>query len=334
MHRQFVNRCRGRVSFCRSAIITLGITLALLVTIWPTSVCAQTELDTIRSDVRKLPPTSPEPAATPAPSRDHDKDDACSHGNRNGETPSDAFNDGMFSAGCAVGWLGFTSPYWLPRALLDDGNDEVHFPRFPYDNCRGYLVSSSWLDDTVTAQPSPDSTQAPPVDEPLTLPTRRWGGQVRADYGDQFADVTMINGQLILETTSRVGIDTSIQYLSERLPNGGFDGLPLGDCNLVYRVAQHPQAQIRMGIGANWLTDTDQTDLGFNFTYGGDFFPRKPWVVSTAIDWGTLGHAGLFRFRTTAGVIINRVETYVGYEYLDIGTTQSNALIAGIRVWF
>ena len=74
--------------------------------------------------------------------------------------------------------------------------------------------------------------------------------------------------------------------------------------------------------------------MGFNFTYGGDFFPRKPWVLSTAIDWGTLGHAGLFRFRTTAGVIWNRFESYVGYEYLDIGTTQGNFAIGGVRVWF
>ncbi len=91
---------------------------------------------------------------------------------------------------------------------------------------------------------------------------------------------------------------------------------------------------MRAGLGANWLNDSTRTDLGFNFTYGGDFFPRKPWVLSAAIDWGTLGHAGLFRFRTTAGVILNRFEGYVGYEYLDIGSTQDNFLIGGVRVWF
>ena len=129
-------------------------------------------------------------------------------------------------------------------------------------------------------------------------------------------------------------MDSSFQYLRERLPSGDYDHLTLGDCNVVYRFAQHPNAQMRMGIGANWLKDNTRTDLGFNSTYGGDFFPRKPWVISAAIDWGTLGHARLFRFRTTAGVIVNRFETYAGYEYLDIGTTQSNALIAGVRIWF
>jgi hypothetical protein len=64
------------------------------------------------------------------------------------------------------------------------------------------------------------------------------------------------------------------------------------------------------------------------------FFPRKPWVVSAAIDWGTLGHAGLFRFQTTAGLIFDRFESYIGYEYLDIGATQANFLLGGLRVWF
>ena len=138
---------------------------------------------------------------------------------------------------------------------------------------------------------------------------------------------------MILETTSRFGIDASFHYLSERLPEGD-DHLNLGDCNLIYRFAQSSRAEMRVGIGANWLNDSTRTDLGFNFTYGGDFFPCKPWVLSAAIDGGTLGHAGLFRFRTTAGVIFNRFEGYAGYEYLDIGSTQDNFLIGGVRVWF
>jgi hypothetical protein len=91
---------------------------------------------------------------------------------------------------------------------------------------------------------------------------------------------------------------------------------------------------MRMGVGMNWLNDPTQTDLGVNFTYGGDFFPRKPWVISGEIDAGTLGNAGLFRFRTSLGLIFRRFETYVGYEYSDIGRTQDNFFISGVRVWF
>ena len=74
--------------------------------------------------------------------------------------------------------------------------------------------------------------------------------------------------------------------------------------------------------------------MGFNFTYAADIYPRKPWVLSAAIDWGTLGQAELFRFRTTAGVVFHGVETYAGYEYTEIGRAHWNGLVAGLRFWF
>jgi hypothetical protein len=249
--------------------------------------------------------------------------------------------------GAVVGTVAALSPLWVPRAILHDDGTQAYFARFPYDNAPGYLVSDAWLSgftaDSVLAEALPDGSPdgdptKPPKGSLISLSldpaARRWGGQFRADYADELSDLTGIGGQLILETTSRWGIDTSVQYLRERRTGGEFDHLTLGDCNLVYRFAQSPQAQMRIGVGANWLNDATRTDLGFNFTYGGDFFPRKPWGISSAIDWGTLGHAGLFRFRTTAGVIWNRFEAYTGYEYLDIGTTQGNFLIGGVRVWF
>ena len=92
--------------------------------------------------------------------------------------------------------------------------------------------------------------------------------------------------------------------------------------------------QWRTGFGFNWLDDPVDTDFGFNFTYGADWYPARPWVLSATLDWGTLGHAELFRFHTTAGVLVNRVETYIGYKYLDIDRTQTNSLLAGVRIWF
>ena len=70
------------------------------------------------------------------------------------------------------------------------------------------------------------------------------------------------------------------------------------------------------------------------FTYGADLFVRRPWVVSATIDWGTLGEAELFRFRTTGGVVVHGVEVYTGYEYLDIDSTQMNGVMGGVRIWF
>jgi len=114
------------------------------------------------------------------------------------------------------------------------------------------------------------------------------GGQFRADYADEFDALTGIGGELILESTSRWGIDASAQYLRERLPGDGYDHLTIGDCNLVYRFAQGPQAQMRVGLGANWLNDATRTDLGFNFTYGGDFLSAE---TLGAVVGDRLGHA-------------------------------------------
>ena len=137
---------------------------------------------------------------------------------------------------------------------------------------------------------------------------------------------------MLISTASRFEFDARFQHLAERLADGGQDQLWTGDCNVTYRFAQSEFAQFRAGLGINWLNDPTQTDLGFNFTYGADFFPAKPWVFSAVLDAGTLGHAGLFRFRTTAGVVYRSVELYSGYEYTDIGSVHWNGLIGGVRL--
>ena len=323
---------------CKLLPLILG---AILLSAMLASARAEGDLDAIRADVR----TGPPPDSSPPPSA-HDEHPSHDHPHCN----DDGWLDGnMMIAGVMTGAYVVSSPFWLPRVLMHDDNAiEAHFPRFPYDNTPGYLVSDAWLSgftaEKVLAETLAEGTGSPtgPTESPngslVTLSidssTRRWAGQFRADAADNFDHLTGIGGELILETTSRWGFDTKFQYLTERLPGGDDDHLTIGDCNLIYRFAQSPRAQMRMGLGANWLNDSTRTDLGFNFTYGGDWFPCRPWVLSTAIDWGTLGHAGLFRFRATAGVILNRFESYVGYEYLDIGTTQSKFLIGGVRVWF
>ena len=54
------------------------------------------------------------------------------------------------------------SPFWLPRALMHDDSMEAHFPRFPYDNTPGYLMSDAWLSgftaDKVLAETLADAT--------------------------------------------------------------------------------------------------------------------------------------------------------------------------------
>ena len=235
-------------------------------------------------------------------------------------------------AGAAV-----TSPISVPKALVGDDNFGFggYFARFPYDDLSSHTESRNIGERTgenvVTFTVPGGYIQT----RDAGGRTKPWSVRLDAEYVDTFDDLdNVIGGHLLLDTASRFGLSASFEHLEEVLSGGDRDQLQIGDCNLVYRFAQSGWAEFRTGLGMNWMADSCRTDLGFNFTYAADIYPRKPWVLSAAIDWGTLGHAELFRFRTTAGVVFHGVETYAGYEYTDIGCAHWNGLVAGLRIWF
>jgi len=203
------------------------------------------------------------------------------------------------------------SPFWLPRTAVDDTGGDGYFSRWPYRDGPHYMTIDRWTDGS-----------------------RRWSARLRGDYAEDFDDMSRISGHLLVSTSARFGLDTEMNFLQERLPERRRDELWLGDCNLVYRFAQSERSQWRAGLGFNWLDDAADTNFGFNFTYGFDLYPVKPLVLSTELDWGTLGSAEAFHFRTTAGVVLFGLESYVGYEYRDIDRFHFNGLVAGVRVWF
>jgi hypothetical protein len=262
-------------------------------------------LDTIRDDVRQGRPSLPSPAEKPGADRP-----------TSSSSDPDPWLDGMdgqtllalpFAAVIAA-----TSPIWVPQGLLEDNFPAPgYFLRYPYDHSPEYIKMYEGCPRT-----------------------RSCAGRLDLEYIDDFHDLQSFGGHLFLETSSRFGLDTSFSRISDRPRYGRRDELNLGDCNLVYRFAQSNWAECHAGLGTNWLDDSRGTELGFNFTYSADVFPKKPWVLCAAIDWGTLGRAQLFRFRTTAGVAIRHVELYTGYEYTDIERTQWNGLVGGVRLWF
>lgn len=268
----------------------------------PSALGQEGTLDTMRQDVREPPPDRP--PEQPAPKEDRH---GCDHDRENPWACDDWGTGFVMIVGGAL-----TSPFWAPHAVLGDSfQSEALFPRFPYDASSGYLATNEW-----PAHP------------------RHWAARLDAEYVEDFNDLHSIGGHLLVSTTSRFGLDVSAAQFAEKLSGNRWDHLWLGDCNLVFRFAQNKHAEFRAGLGFNWLDDPIQTDFGFNFTYGLDLFPRKPWVVSSVLDWGTLGHEELFRFRTTVGVLLQRFEFYTGYEYTDLGRTRLNGLIGGVRVWF
>jgi hypothetical protein len=275
----------------------------------------------------------------------HSSDVHGDHGNY-----GDLYMLGLLGAAAAV-----ASPYWGPYALLgDDLHTKAYFPSFPYENVPGYMIpagSGIVIDSYDRANPDL-SSRAGNADDPLlkymekplnpyhdadgspSVNPRNWSGRIRFEYADAFDETSRMGSQMLLSTSSRFGLDMEMNRFREDLGGPAVDELWLGDFNFVYRFAQSERAQFRTGLGINWFDDPIQTDIGFNFTYGADFFPQKPWILSATLDWGTVGSAELFRFRTSVGLIIHRVEVYSGYEYLDIDNSQINALMAGLRVWF
>jgi hypothetical protein len=211
-------------------------------------------------------------------------------------------------------WLVFGAPFWLPhRAVGDSLRKEGFFPPFPYEDAQG----SMYIDPGVV------------VDK-----HRRWMGRMRAEYADDFGGMSHWGGQLLLDTCLRLGIDTEANFRQEEVSVSDRDELWTGDLNFVYRFAQSERFQMRSGLGFNWLDDEAQADFGFNFTYGVDVFPIRPLSLSAVIDWGTVGHAGLFHARATIGLLFGRWETYFGYDYYDVGDAQINGLLGGFGMCF
>ena len=266
-------------------------------------VFGQGTIERIRQDVRNY--GNDDSSSSPA----SETDDSGGHSHPHSGNDDCDDSDGLCcEAVFKLSFFAITSPFWAPIAILEDDYSVARsFGRYPYEDRLGYMTLDS---------------------------DKRWAAQFSADYATEFNDLDFIGGRLLVETASRWGLDTEMKYLQERLPRGARDSLWLGDCNLTYRFAQNENMQWRTGLGVNWMDDPRQTDYGFNFTYGFDWFPRRPWVASMTIDWGTLGHAGLFHFRGTVGAMFNRIEAYTGYEYYDFNHVQTNALIGGVRIWF
>jgi hypothetical protein len=289
---------------------TVALIAAVLLAVVATSSNARgDDLRSLRNGVRNEKPKDDNDDDRPAKKkkkkeRSHDDDH---HHHAHAHNHDD---DGLEIGSIVVTGI-VTSPYWIPAvALGDDYELAAWFPDAPYEGVAGALV----------------------IDSPLPENSSDWIARLRGEYSNDFDNLNRAGSSLLLEHSSRFGIDTSWDYRYQDLLVG-HDDLWTGDFNIVYRFAQSERVQFRSGLGFNWLSDEIDTDFGFNFTYGADFFPAEPWVVSAVIDWGRLGNASLFHGRVTVGVVLDRFEIYTGYDYYDVGGTPLEGFIAGVGVW-
>ncbi|MBM3969879.1 MAG: hypothetical protein FJ302_08460 [Planctomycetes bacterium] len=297
------------------AIVAAGCWFALLNLFGSAPVSADGLLSSARSEVRDSSSSSPKSASSPGSHSDEDDD---------GDSFFGSLLTSLFSSDCEcdhhqassfTGGAVFTvlaSPWLIPRSILEDKDEVLTMADFPYaENWDGYFVNQV---------PQPEWAKP-------------WSGRFLAESGTNFDGLQKHGGRLRLDTSSRWGLDTEWNFRRETL-SSVHDTLWNGDANLVYRFAQSRRAAFYTGLGVNWLSDRFGGNAGFNFTYGADFYPADPWVISGVIDWGTLGHATMFHGRATVGMMLNRLEVFTGYDYLKLGGTSLPSFVAGVQLHF
>jgi hypothetical protein len=211
-----------------------------------------------------------------------------------------------------------SSPFWGPPAIIGDTYDRSgYFLTHPYQFDCGYMV----IGNESRYEHAPDCTG-------------RCAARLSSEFGTNLSGIDWLGTRALLETTPRLGLDADFRLISEeRFPRAN-DNLWLGDANLLFRFAQDEYVQMRTGVGFNFLSDDYDTDFGFNFTYGGDWYWARPWVLSAEMDLGWLGEASVIHLRGTVGANWRFAEAYIGYDYYDIGRVHVGGMVAGVRLWF
>jgi len=87
------------------------------------------------------------------------------------------------------------------------------------------------------------------------------------------------------------------------------------------------------GGGALYWNNEGQGATGGYGSYGIDFFPLDPIIISTVAKVGGLGGQWYFDIRGTAGVSLGQIEAYVGYSHLSVGGVSLGGPLMGIRMW-
>ncbi|MCU0878186.1 MAG: hypothetical protein MUF06_10410 [Pirellulaceae bacterium] len=296
---------------------TAGMATLAMLLVLTRPVAAGESLAGLRADVRTPPSGSPEPQVEKPDKPSPQYDDG--YPNDYDDEEDDSMTLGAYAGLVSLGTLVVASPFWYPHLMMGDSlQTPAYFSHYPYQYGDGYMLV--------------DPAEALGL-EGSRVPYR-WSVRARGEFGNGLDDLDWIGGRLLVETKSRWGVEGDFRYVLEDLGGGIHDDAWLGDGNVLFRFAQSEWLQFRTGLGVNYLSDREGTDLGFNFTYAVDAQPVRPLVFTAELDLGTLGNASVVHVRTTAGVVLGVSEAYIGYDLYDIGSTQIQGLVAGIQIWY
>ena len=275
---------------------------------WPGSLVAQDRIEQIRQDAN-----APESSSTPDDSRSNRR-----RQDREGDSSGDDFFGSIFLQCLAL-------PFGLPQLILHDHFDcGGQFLRYPYaDQFPGYVWMGDWPDHGRNGTHRGDLPEM-----------RSWSLRFSAEDGNDFNGMNRLGFRVALDAESRFGIQSNWNYLCERPGTDLHDQTLLGDTSVIYRFAQNERAGFYAGLGARLLTDPLTTKSGFDFVYGFDWLPAKPWVFSSLFDTGTVGSAWIIHGRATVGATYRHFELFGGYDFMRIGTVNVQGPLIGLRLWF
>ena len=209
--------------------------------------------------------------------------------------------------------VGATSPWWIPYLSVEhDNHPQAEFLSEVY---------SSHTPGRLTFEFIPDA------------PAKDWEIRLLADYGTDFSGLERTGGQFQYDTRSRWGLETSWNRFTEDL-GSTTDALWLGDANLTYRFAQNEAIQFYTGAGLNWLHRNEQADFGFNFLYGAELYPVKPWIFRGVLDLGRIGSTSRIHFRGDVGLAWTNMEFLIGYDLERLSNINLQTFSAGLQIRF
>jgi hypothetical protein len=203
-----------------------------------------------------------------------------------------------------------SSPFAIPHSIWDE-KGYAQFCEYPYQNdYPGFMRK-------ITNSESPSD----------------FNFRIQFETGYDFEGVASFSGNFLLDTESRLSFELGASYMREWIEESVYDTLNTGEFNILWRFVQSPNLQMRAGLGIRYMNDYIGTERGFNFTYGLDLYPVKPWIVSASVDFGSLGEANVSSARFTVGAAVKRFELYAGYNSLRVDTVEIHGPVAGIRYW-
>lgn len=226
------------------------------------------------------------------PRREERHDEAHPHQHREHHHGDDD-DESVNPLGYAVAML-VLAPWFLPAAVLNElYPDYDDLPHRPY------------------ADEAPN--EAPP--EPRIY-------ELRAHLGAGARNPHLMSGTFgaQIDFSIPVALNADYRVLTEA-DGGGRSWAGLGSFEVLYRFADSPILSFHSGLGYMQWVDP-RVGHGIELSYGFDAYPLRPISFGSRVSLGVAGQAGVVQWRSYLGVLIERYEIQISYDYLTIGGVQ------------